>query len=69
MEEDIQGFFIKIINSISHVLLWAMTVLGVGLYKHFLIPEKEWGLTQLIFYVFSIRYLIWLIRKLIKIWK
>lgn len=69
MEEDIQAFFIKIINSISQVLLWAMIVLGVGLYKHLLVPENEWGYPQLLFYIFSIGYLIWLIKKLIKIWK
>jgi hypothetical protein len=69
MEEDVQGFFLKIINSISLVLLWAMMVLGVGIYKHLLIPDKGWGYPQLLFYIFSISFLIWLIRKLIIIWK
>ena len=69
MEEDIRQFFIKILNSVSWVLLWAFVTVALGLYNNLLIPEKEWGLPQVLFYVIVITSFVFLIRKLIKLWR
>lgn len=69
MEEDIRQFFIKILNSVSLVLLWAFVTVALGLYNNLLIPEKKWGLPQLLFYIIAVTSFIYLVRKLIKLWR
>lgn len=68
-EINIRDFFLKIVNSVSIVILWAMIVIGLGIYKHWLIPNNGWGYPQFIFYVFSIASLLLVIKRLIKLWK
>lgn len=69
MEEDIRAFFVKILNSVSLIILWAFFTVAIGLYNNWLIPEKSWGWKQAIFYSIVIAAMIWIIRKMIKIWK
>lgn len=69
MEDDIRAFFVKIMNSVSLILLWAFFTIAIGLYNNWLIPQIAWGWKQVVFYSIVMISMIWIFRKMIKIWK
>ena len=68
-DDDVKAFLVKIINSISWVLIWMIASATAGLYFHLGEIYTKPQLGNIIFYLLMITSLIFLVRHLYKIWK
>jgi len=64
-DDDVKNFLLKILNSISWVLLWMLVIATAGIY--FQLGYSK-GIYTIIFYIIAIVTLLLLIRYLYKVW-
>lgn len=69
MEEDTRAFLIKIIQTISLVLLWMLVNVFIGIYKEYGFMKDKFTWANGLFYAFSVGSLLWLIIHLKRKWK
>ena len=69
MEDDTRVFLLKIINTISMVLLWMLVNVYIGIYKDYGFFDKRPNWTNYLFYAFLIITLVFLLRYLRRKWK
>ena len=69
MEHDAKDLLRRVIWSISLVLLWLITTIGIGTYNGLLVPEKGLRVANIVFYTWMIASLVGLVWINIIIWK
>ena len=69
MEDDTRGFLIKIVNTVSIVLLWMLINVFIGIYKNYAFFEGSPDWTNYLYYFFFLASLIVLIIHLKRRWK
>lgn len=69
MEQETRDFLIRIINTISIVLLWMLVNVFIGIYKGFAFFDGHPRWPNFLFYAFFLAGLIWMVRYLMKKWK
>ena len=69
MEDDTREFLIRIINTISMVLLWMITCVFFGIFLGYAFFEDSPGWKNIVFYILFLTTLFFLIRYLIRKWK
>lgn len=69
MEDDTREFFIRIVNTISIILLWMMANIFIGVYKGFAFFENRPDWANYIYYIFFLISLVALIFHLKRKWK
>lgn len=69
MEDDTKAFLIRIMQTISIVLLWMMLNVFIGLYKGFAFFEDRPDWANYLFYAFFLISLVILIIHLKRKWK
>lgn len=68
MEEDTRTFLIRIVNTISWVLIWMFSNMILGIYNGFAFFEQSPDWKNLLYYCFLIFSFAALLRYLIKKW-
>jgi len=68
-DPDVKKFLLKILNSISWVLLWMIAAATAGIYFELAYSNGKPLLYTIIFYVAATVTLFLLIRHLYKVWK
>ena len=69
MEDDTRDFLIRIMQTISLVLVWMMVNVFIGIYKGYAFFEDHPNWTNYLFYTFSLISLVLLLLHLKKKWK
>jgi hypothetical protein len=69
MEDETRDFLIRIMQTLSLVLLWMLVNVYVGIYKDFAFFEDHANWTNYLFYVLSLTSLVLLLRHLWRKWK
>lgn len=69
MEDETRAFLIRILNTVSIVLLWMMVNVFIGIYKGFAFFEERARWTNYVYYIFLLASLIALIIHLKRKWK
>jgi hypothetical protein len=69
MEEETRLFLIRIINTISIVLIWMIVQMTWGIYMEWAFFEDRPDWRNLLYYIFFLGSFIWLIVHLKKKWK
>lgn len=69
MEDETRAFLVKIINTISIVLIWMLLNVFIGIYKDYAFFEDHPNWTNYLFYAFFLITLALLIRHLLRKWK
>ena len=69
MEDDTKAFLIRIMQTISIVLLWMMVNVFLGIYKNYAFFEERPGWTNYLFYGFFLVSLVILLIHLKRKWK
>lgn len=69
MEEETREFLIRILNTISLVLLWMMINVFAGIYMGWGFFEKKPNWQHILFYIWFVASFVWLILHLKKKWK
>ena len=69
MEDDTRAFLVRIMQTISIVLLWMMVNVFIGVYKDYAFFEKRLNWTNYLYYVFFLISLVALIIHLKRKWK
>jgi hypothetical protein len=68
-DPDVKKFLLRVLNSVSLVLLWMMTAATAGIYYKLGYTNGKPLLYTLLFYAVSFITLLILVRYLIRIWK
>ncbi len=69
MEDETRAFLIRIMQTISIVLLWMLINVYIGIYKDYAFFEQRPNWTNYLFYVFFLGTLLLLIWHLRRKWK
>jgi hypothetical protein len=69
MEDETREFLVRILQTISIVLLWMMVNVYIGIYKGYAFFEVRPNLANYLFYTFFLVSLFFLLRHLRKKWK
>jgi len=69
MENETREFLVRIVNTISKVLLWMMANVFVGIYMGYGFFENKPDWTNIVYYLLFIGSLFFLIRHLKSEWK
>lgn len=69
MEDETREFLLRIVNTVSIVLLWMMVNVFIGIYKGFAFFEERPGWTNYVYYAFALISLVALIFHLKRKWK
>ncbi len=69
MEEETRAFLVRIMQTISLVLLWMMVNVFIGIYKGFAFFEDRPDWTNYLYYVFFIGSFVILLIHLKRKWK
>ena len=69
MEGDTKEFLVKIINTISLVMLWMLVNVYIGIYKDYGFFDERPNWTNYLFYAFFITSFILLFRYLRRKWR
>jgi len=69
MEDDTREFLIKIVNTISMVLIWMITCVFLGIFLGYAFFEGPLNWKNIVFYIFFLVSLFFLTRYLIRKWK
>lgn len=69
MEEETTEFLIRILNTISMVLLWMIACVFFGIYLNYAFFETAPGWKNIFFYIAFTVSLFFLIRYLVRKWK
>jgi hypothetical protein len=69
MEEDTRAFLIRIMQTISMVLLWMLVNVFIGIYKDLAFFEGRPGWKNYLYYVFFLASMVALIIHLRRKWK
>lgn len=69
MEDETREFLLRIVNTISVVLIWMITSMFFGIYLDYGFFENSPGWPNMIFYGLFLTSLFFLIRYLIRKWK
>ena len=69
MEDDTRGFLVKIVNTISLVMIWMLVNVYIGIYKDYGFFDKRPNWTNYLFYTFLVISFILLLRNLRRKWK
>jgi hypothetical protein len=69
MEDDTRAFLIRILNTVSIVLLWMMINMFIGIYKNFAFFEDKPNWTNYLYYAFFLVSLVALVIHLKRKWK
>jgi len=69
MEDDTREFLVKIVNTISMVLLWMITCVFLGIFLGYAFFEGSPNWKNIVFYIVFLVSLFFLIRYLIRKWK
>lgn len=69
MEDETREFLLRIVNTVSIVLIWMMANVFIGIYKGFAFFEDRPGWANYIYYAFSLISLIALLIHLKRKWK
>ena len=68
MEPEIKDFFIKIVNTISMVVLWMMLNAIIGIKYELAFFDNAPGWKNYVYYACSIVTLIWVVRYVLRKW-
>jgi len=69
MEDDTRAFFIKILQTISIVLIWMMANIFIGFYKDYAFFEHRPNWTNYLYYTFAAITLVLLIIHVKRKWR
>lgn len=69
MEDETKIFLIRIINTISLVLIWMLVNVFIGIYKDYAFFENRPNWTNYLYYAFFIVSLVLLVLHLRKKWR
>jgi hypothetical protein len=69
MEDETRDFFVKILNSMSVVLLWMILNVLFGIYYNYAFFDDYPNWKNYIFYLLSVASFIWVLKYLYKKWK
>ena len=69
MEDETKDFLVRIMQTISLVLVWMLVNVYVGIYKNYAFFDKRLNWTNYLFYACSSISLVVLLRYLWKKWK
>lgn len=69
METETRDFLVRIVQTISLVMVWMLVNVYIGIYKDYAFFEKHANWTNYLFYVFSLVTLILLLIHLRRKWK
>lgn len=69
MEDETKVFLIRIINTISLVLIWMLVNVFIGIYKDYAFFESRPNWTNYLYYTFFIVSLVLLVLHLRKKWR
>ena len=69
MEDDTRAFLVRIMQTVSIVLLWMMVNVFIGIYKGYAFFEDQPDWTNYVYYAFFLASLIVLIIHLKRKWK
>jgi ABC-type glycerol-3-phosphate transport system permease component len=69
MEDETREFLVRIMQTVSIVLLWMMLNVFIGLYKGYAFFEKDPGWQNYLYYAFLVTTFIALIIHLKRKWK
>ncbi len=67
-EDDIRGFFVLIVQTLSMIILFVMVNLTLGLFFNLAFFEGSIGLKNILYYLFFLGSFFFLIRYIIKKW-
>lgn len=69
MEDETRGFLVRIINTISMVLLWMIACVFFGIYLNYAFFETAPGWKNILFYIAFLVSLFFLVKYLVRKWK
>lgn len=69
MESETKDFLIRIMQTISLVLLWMLVNVFIGIYKNYAFFEDHPNWTNYLYYAFFLSTLVLLIIHLVRKWK
>lgn len=69
MEDDTRAFLVRIMQTVSIVLLWMMVNVFIGIYKNYAFFENHPNWTNYVYYTFFLISLVALIIHLKRKWK
>ena len=69
METETRDFLVRIMQTISIVILWMLVNVFIGIYKGYAFFENHPGLWNYLYYVFFLGTLVLMIRHLMRKWK
>jgi len=69
MEDETREFLVRILNTVSIVLLWMMANVFIGIYKGFAFFEEKPSWANYLYYVFLVTSFVLLIVHLKRKWK
>ena len=69
MENETREFLVKILQTVSIVLLWMMVNVFIGIYKGYAFFEKEAGWANYSYYAFLLISFVFLVFHLRRKWK
>lgn len=69
MEDETREFLVRILNTVSIVLLWMMANVFIGIYKGFAFFEEKPNWANYLYYVFLVTSFVLLIVHLKRKWK
>ncbi len=67
-EDDIRGFFVLIVQTLSMIILFVMVNITLGLFFNLAFFEGSIHIKNILYYLFFLGSLIFLIRYIIKKW-
>ena len=69
IEDDPRGFFIRILNTISIIILWMMANVFIGIYNELAFFDNKPGWENYIYYFFLLVSFVTLLIRLKRKWK
>ena len=69
MEDETKNFLVRIVQTISLVLIWMLLNVYIGIYKEYAFFEDRPNWTNYLFYSLSLITLVLLLRHLWRKWK